>query len=79
MAVTFYFIVPDFETGYSSFYFWHNIGENNIAYDHLIEKCGNQLQQTRGKIIHFFTKLLIFFFLTFQPPAYFLDLRNNVA
>lgn len=57
-----FFIVPDFETGYSGFYFWHNIGDNNIAYDRLIEKCGNQLQQTRGKIIHFFTKLLIFSF-----------------
>lgn len=61
MAVTF-FIVPDFETSYSGFIFGIISGRIIIAYDRLIKKCGNQLHQIGGKIIHFFTKLLIFFF-----------------
>lgn len=27
----------------------------------------------------FFYKIIDFFFMTFQPPAYFLDLRNDIV
>lgn len=53
------YIVPDFETGYSGFYFWrNNEGNNKIADDRKL--CKPVASHARADYLIFFTKLLIF-------------------
>lgn len=70
------YIVPDFETGYSGFYFWrNNEGNNKTADDRKL--CKPVASHARADYLIFFTKLLIFSTQTTLPI--FFVLCNSIV